>query len=89
MGIKKSRTTPYHPQSDGLVERLNRTLLDLLPKHVEEKQRDWDQWISTALFAYRTAKHSSTGESHFKSTFGRDGKTPLDIMLVSMSQHQC
>ena len=81
LGVKKSRTTPYHPQSDGLVERLNRTLLDLLAKHVEERQRDWDEWISTVLFAYRTAKHASTGESPFKLMFGRESRTPLDVML--------
>lgn len=49
MGVKKSRTTAYHPQSDGLVERLNRTLLDLLAKQVDQKQKDWDEWIATVL----------------------------------------
>lgn len=66
LGMKKARTTPYHPQCDGLVERLNRTLLDLLAKHVNENQKDWDEWIPTVLMAYRLAKHSSAQETPFK-----------------------
>ena len=38
--MKKARITSYHPQCDGLVERLNRTLLDLLGKHVDENQKN-------------------------------------------------
>lgn len=43
LGIRKTRTTPLHPQSDGLVERLNRTLLQYLAMFVSEHQRDWDE----------------------------------------------
>ena len=42
LGVKKTRTTPYHPQSDGLVERFNRTLLDMLSMAVKDDERDWD-----------------------------------------------
>ena len=41
MGIHKANTTPYHPQTDGLVERFNRTLLAMLSKTVESGGRDW------------------------------------------------
>ena len=40
MGIKKTNTTAYHPQTDGLVERFNRTLIDMLAKTVEKSGRD-------------------------------------------------
>lgn len=43
LGIDKTRTTAMHPQSDGMVERLNRTLEDVLSKFVSNHQRDWDQ----------------------------------------------
>ena len=65
MGVKKLNTTAYHPQTDGLVERFNRTLTEMLSKSVKRNGRDWDQHISYVLFAYRTSPQSSTGESCF------------------------
>ena len=41
--INKTRTTAYHPQSDGVVERLNRTLLSMLAATVHEHPGDWDK----------------------------------------------
>ena len=59
-GVHKSRTTAYHPQGDGLVERFNRTLLQLLRTYVEKKE-EWEKYLPLALFAYRTTIHHSTG----------------------------
>ncbi|KRZ85337.1 Transposon Tf2-8 polyprotein [Trichinella sp. T8] len=73
-GIKKTRTTPYHPQSDGLVERANRTLLQLFRTYMV-KDADWEDHLSLMLYAYRTAKHASTGASPFTLMFGREAKT--------------
>ncbi|KAL5515368.1 hypothetical protein EMCRGX_G000526 [Ephydatia muelleri] len=42
LGVKKTRTTPYHPQSDGLVERFNRTVLDMLSMAVQQDEHGWD-----------------------------------------------
>ena len=49
LGINKTRTTPLHPQSDGMVERFNRTFEEYLAKVVETNQRDWDQHIQMFL----------------------------------------
>ena len=62
LGIK---TTTYHPQCDGLVERLHQTILRMLSKHVAENQKEWDLWLPCALLACRSAKQSSTGLSPF------------------------
>ena len=58
--IEKTRTTPYHPQSDGMVERMNRTIQDMLAKYVAEHQRDWDVHLPMIMIAYRSSVHSST-----------------------------
>jgi len=51
--IEKTRTTPYHPQSDGMVERFNRTLATMLSAFVDEHQRNWDEQLPYVMMAYR------------------------------------
>ena len=74
-GIAKSRTTAYHPQGDGMVERLNRSLLQLLRLYVDKEPADWERYLPLVLYAYRTAVHSSTGVSPFQLMFGRQPKS--------------
>ena len=70
-GIRKSRTTPYHPQGDGMVEHFNRTLLQLQRAYVAS-QSDWETYLPQVLYAYRTECHSSTGVSPYLLLYGRD-----------------
>ena len=69
-GVSKSHTTAYHPQGDGMVERMNRSLLQLLRSYVET-QDEWERYLPLVLFAYRTAVHATTGVSPFVLMFGR------------------
>ena len=69
-GICKSRTTPYHPQGDGMVERFNRTLLQLLRTYVTSRD-DWETNLPYVLYAYRTSQHASTGFPPFLLLYGR------------------
>ena len=69
-GVRKSCTTSYHPQGDGMVERFNRTLLQMLRTYTQQ-QSDWEQHLSLVLLAYRSATHPSTGLSPFELMFGR------------------
>lgn len=57
------RTTPYHPQTDGLVERFNKTLKSMLRKAATTEGKDWDKLIPYLLFAYREVPQASTGFS--------------------------
>ena len=80
LGMTKTRTTPLHPQSDGMVERFNRTLEAQLFMFVEDHQRDWDQLVPLMLMAYRTAVHETTGCTPASLMFGRDLKLAIDIL---------
>ena len=77
--IEKTRTTPYHPQSDGMVERFNRTLCAMLSSYVSENQRDWDCHLQYVMMAYRATEHETTGCSPNMLMLGRETTTPLDI----------
>ena len=74
------KTTPYHPQTDGLVERLNQTLKSMLKKAAIGEGKDWDKLIPYLLFAYREVPQSSTGFSPFELLYGRAVRGPLDIL---------
>lgn len=69
-GISKSHTTAYHPEGDGMVERFNRSLLQLLRSYTDV-QSNWEEHLPLALYAYRTAIHASTGASPYTLMFGR------------------
>lgn len=80
LGIKKTRTSPYLPRSDGLVERFNRTILSMMKKFVNEYADDWDDHIPYLTAAYRATPHESTGCSPNLMMFGYENNMPVDCM---------
>ena len=74
------RTSPYHPQTDGLVERFNKTLKSMLRKASADIGKDWDKLLPYLLFAYREVPHESTGFSPFELLYGRSVRGPLDVI---------
>ena len=81
LGFKKVKTSAYHPQTDGLVERFNRTLTAMLAKTVEREGKDWEQKLPFVLFAYRASQQQSTLESPFFLLYGRDPRLPTDPVM--------
>jgi hypothetical protein len=79
--INKSRTTAYHPQSDGLVERMNRTLEAMLAMFTSNSQRDWDEYLPYVMMAYRSAVQDTTGYSPNQMMLGRETELPIDILI--------
>ena len=81
LDIRKTRTTPYHPQSDGQVERFNRTLAGMLSRYVSDNQKDWDVPLPHVLMTYRSSVHEATKYSPFFLMFGRAVRLPVDVMF--------
>lgn len=85
LGVKKVNTTAYHPQTDGLVERFNRTLTAMLSKSVQDNPNQWDCKLPYTLFAYRSSPQESTGFSPFYLLYGRDPLLPTDEVLMPVA----
>ena len=77
----KTRTNPYHPESDGLVERFNRTLLMMLAMFAGQNRDDWDDLLLAVMMAYRSSVHESMGFSPYWLMFGEECTLPMDIGL--------
>ena len=88
MGIRKTNTTAYHPQTDGLVERFNRTLTNMLAKTADRHGADWDMHLPYVLYAYRTSLQESTKESPFFLLYGRDSRLPTEEVLMVPSTRE-
>ncbi len=89
LGITAIRTTPYHPQTDGLVDRFNQTLKNMLRKFVADTGRDWDKWLPFVLFAYREVPQASTGFAPFKLLYGWQVQGPLDLLKKRLGGGTC
>ena len=81
LGSTKTRTSPYRPQSDGQVERFNRSLLNMLSAFVTEHGNDWDEHLPYVCMAYRCSQHSSTGCTPFAMVHGRECTMPIDLLF--------
>jgi len=81
LGIKRRRTTPHHPQSNGIPERLNGTLKQMLKIWCNEEQDNWDEYLPYVMFAYNTSYHVKIQETPFFLQHGRDPKLLSDIII--------
>jgi len=88
--LQHTKSTPQHPQSNGNVERFNRTLATMLTLYCDENQRNWDQFLPQMMMTYRSATNTSTGVTPNRMVFGREVVLPLQacVGLPPESEHQ-
>ncbi len=81
LGIEKTRTTAYRPQSDGLVKRANRTIECMLSLFTSRNQEDWDTWLPILLMAYRSIVQNSTGYTPNMLMLVKEVDLPIDLII--------
>jgi hypothetical protein len=85
MGSSPVNTTAYHPQTNGVTERFNKTLALMLKMYCNKSQSIWCKGLPHVVFAYNTSKHSTTGYSPYYLTFNREPVLPADRNLKVIS----
>ena len=87
LGMKKVNTTACHPQTDGLVENVNRMIRAMIAKHAHKFRNDWDKCLHQLLFAYHIKPHDSSGGSPFSSCMGEMHVVIQKLLSVNHYRH--
>lgn len=84
--MDKTRTSSYHTENDGMLERMNRTGLqdNMLPDH----QCNWDEHVSLVMMAYHSSAHASRQCTPFYLLFGHELQLPVDVMFGPQPKHK-
>ena len=85
--MDKTRTTPFHPQSNAVIERMNKTLQNMLTNCINEEQSNWSQQLPYVMKAYRSSVHESTGYTPQFLVFGQELSLPLDCMYPNPQEN--
>ena len=80
LGIKQYSSSPYHPESQGALERFHQTLKNMIRTYCYDTQKDWDEGIHLLLFAVRESFQESLGFSPFELVFGHSVRGPLKLL---------
>ena len=89
-GVQKLRTSPYHAQMNGQVERMNQTIICMIGKLEQDKKARWSEHLPEMLAAYNGTRSAVTGYSPYFLLFGRKARMPVDCLFLTLrdSPHQ-
>ncbi|GKV40237.1 hypothetical protein SLEP1_g47906 [Rubroshorea leprosula] len=82
-GIKLQFTSVYHPESNGMVESVNKCILEGIKPRLEQHKAKWADELNNALWAYRTTSRTATGETPYHLAFGTEAVIPIEIGVPS------
>ena len=88
--MHKLRTSPYHAQTNGQVERMNQTIIRVIGKLEEDRKACWSEHLPELLMAYNATCSAVTGYSPYYLLFGRRPRIPVDYLFPTLrdSPHQ-
>ena len=87
LGIKQYRSSAYHPESQGELERFHQTLKNMIRSYCFDTNRDWDEGVHLLLFAVRESVQESLGFSPFELVFGHSVRGPLKLFKEKLLSH--
>ena len=88
LGVKRSWSTPFHPRTNGLTERFNRTLKGMLKIMTDGNVVRWEEHVPMIQYSDNSAEQASTGTSPFYLMYGRHPRSPLELRLRVPRKYQ-
>ncbi|MCO5579491.1 hypothetical protein L7F22_033346 [Adiantum nelumboides] len=85
--ILHRHSTPYYPQSNGLVEKANGIIAGIIRNMVKNKTKLWDNFLDGALWAYRTTYKEATEFTPFHLVYGQEALQPIELNIPTMRLH--
>ena len=83
-GVQKLRTSPYHAQTNGQVERMNQTIIRMISKLEEDRKACWSEHLPELLMAYNATRSAVTSYSPYYLLFGRRPRIPVDYLFPTL-----
>ncbi|KMQ84107.1 enzymatic polyprotein endonuclease reverse [Lasius niger] len=81
LGAPKAILIAFHPQSNGSLERSRHALGEYMKQYANE-QKQWDRWVSLAMFNYNTSVHEATKHMPYELVFGKIARVPSNEPLA-------
>ncbi|MCO5570453.1 hypothetical protein L7F22_024175 [Adiantum nelumboides] len=84
LGISRQHSSPYYPQCNGLVEKVNGMICRIITKQANNRPKDWDGHLNATLWAYRTSFKTNLGYTPYELVFGKEAILPIEVQLASL-----